>query len=352
MNYECLSDYLARRYAPSDYPAIRAQAEDFARRRPFAGMRILEATPLYFNTSAKLLPLVAGGAEVVLSLVPGVPRDRRFVAWARELGFACEEAPTGGFDLVSDCIGLHAGLSPRLGFAELTHSGIGYYRDSARPCFNTDGGRIKRIEGALGTGDGLVRGLARFGQDVGPGQRWLLLGFGKIGSGVGIRLRTLGADVAVVEAAAVRGRLRGTPVGDFEWVDMADRDAVAAAARRATHIVTATSVAGVVGRSYPPRAFLEGQVLVNIGAEDEYGPEFAPEQVLNGKVAVNFALEEPTHLRYIETTFALQNEGLAWIATHPGACGVVAPPEEMEERLLAIVRREGAIAGELRLIGL
>lgn len=78
--------------------------------------------------------------------------------------------------------------------------------------------------------------------------------------------------VEVVEAVAVRGRLENTPEGDFPFVDMEDPDAVVAAVRRATHIVTATSVAGVIGRRYPVEPFLEGQVLVNIGAEDEYGP--------------------------------------------------------------------------------
>ena len=133
---------------------------------------------------------------------------------------------------------------------------------------------------------------------------------------------------------------------------MEDPDAVVAAVRRATHIVTATSVAGVIGRRYPVEPFLEGQVLVNIGAEDEYGPLFPEQSVLNRKVAVNFALEEPTHLRYIETTFALQNAGLEWVLNHPEARGIVVPPEPMQESLLVIVRREGAIAGELRLIGL
>lgn len=66
--------------------------------------------------------------------------------------------------------------------------------------------------------------------------------------------------------------------------------------------------------------------------------------MLNRKVAVNFALEEPTHLRYIETTFALQNAGLEWILNHPEARGIVVPPELMQESLLEIVRREGAIA--------
>ena len=37
---------------------------------------------------------------------------------------------------------------------------------------------------------------------------------------------------------------------------------------------------------------------------------------------------------------------------HPEARGIVVAPEPMQESLLEIVRREGAIAGELRLIGL
>ena len=352
MDYRILSACLERHYEPSDYPSILMQTEDFNRRKPFKGMRILEATPLFFNTSAKLLPLLAGGAEVVLSLRPGVPRDEQFVAWAQKIGIQTQATPAGPFDLVSDCIGLHADLAPRYGFAELTHSGTGYYRQCGKPCFNTDGGRIKRIEGALGTGDGLIRGMAHFGYTVGSGQHWVLFGFGKIGSGVGLRLRKAGAEVTVVESVTVRSHLEGTPLGDFPWIDMEDVEAVAAAVRSATHIVTATSVAGVIGRCYPREAFDHGQVLVNIGAEDEYGPEFEPKRVLNHKVAINFALGEPTHLRYIETTFALQNAGLEWVIGHQELQGVINPSEEMEERFLGIVRRAGAIAGELELIGL
>ncbi len=352
MEYEFLSQYLAEKYTEADYPVIRTQTIDFAHRRPFAGLRILEATPLFFNTSAKILPLLAGGADITLSLIPGVPRDDRFVQWIHSNGIATTAVPDDSFDLISDCIGLHAHLQPRIGYAELTHSGINHYTHCAKPCFNSDGGRIKRIEGALGTGDGLIRGLQHFGLDVGPGQHWLLFGFGKIGSGVGIRLRAAGATVTVVEARANRERLVGTPVGDFEWIDMTDIQAVSRAAQTATHIVTATSVSGVIGRNYPIEAFRQGQILVNIGAEDEYGPAFQPEEVLNGKVAVNFALEEPTHLRYIETTFALQNAGLEWLLRHPDAQGVVTPPVSMEEQLLDIVRHEGSIASELRLIGL
>ena len=159
---EKLLQYLESHYAPQDYPVIRAQYNDFQGRRPFAGLRILEATPLFFNTIAKFLPLVAGGAEVTLSHIGGVPYDPAFIGWAEARGIRIATNKEEGFDLVSDCIGLHSDLRPKYGFAELTHSGIGYYADCDKPCFNTDGSRIKRIEGALGTGDGLIRGLQAF----------------------------------------------------------------------------------------------------------------------------------------------------------------------------------------------
>lgn len=349
---EQLSTYLQQHYLPADYPVIRAQCADFMRRRPFERLKILEATPLFFNTIAKFLPLIAGGAQVTLSHIEGVPYDPAFIEWAERIGLQVARQKGEGYDLVSDCIGLHSDLHPRYGFAELTHSGIAYYTHSAKPCFNTDGSRVKRIEGALGTGDGLIRGLQLFGQRVEPSQRWLLFGFGKIGSGVGIKLKATGAQVEVVESRSMRDRLQQTPVGAFPFIDMTDREAVVAAVQRATHIVTATSVAGVISRSYPVEPFLQGQVLVNIGAEDEYGEKFPESAVLNRKVAINFALEEPTHLRYIETTFALQNAGLEWILHHPEAHGIVPPSETMQEQLLDIVRREGAIADELQLIGL
>ena len=119
---EKLLQYLESHYAPQDYPVIRAQYNDFQGRRPFAGLRILEATPLFFNTIAKFLPLVAGGAEVTLSHIGGVPYDPAFIGWAEAQGIRIATNKEEGFDLVSDCIGLHSDLRPKYGFAELTHS--------------------------------------------------------------------------------------------------------------------------------------------------------------------------------------------------------------------------------------
>lgn len=352
-----LTDFLETQYLQEDYPTLRAQCSDFSARQPFLGVRILDATPLFFNTTAKYLPLLAGGAHLTLSCVEGVPYDPKFVEWISDIGMPIiknleAERSVARYDLISDCIGLHADLNPKIGFCELTRSGLERFKYSSKPCFDSDSSRIKRIEAALGTGDGFARGLQASGHEISPDQRWLLFGFGKIGQGVAFRLRAAGAFVTVVESKSCQNRLKGTPVGDFPWIDMNDSEAVTNAVCQSTHIVTATSSEGVIGRNYPIKPFLEGQLLINMGAEDEYGPGFRDDQVLNRKRALNFSLPEPTRLRYIETTFALQNAGLEWLLYHPHSSGIIPAPESLQEDLLSHVRSHGAIRHELALIGL
>lgn len=50
-------------------------------------------------------------------------------------------------------------------------------------------------------------------------------------------------------------------------------------------------------------------LIANMGVEDEFGPEVPAERVLNAKSPLNFVLEEPTHLKYIDPTMALDNYG-------------------------------------------
>ena len=47
MMVDQLLTYLQKHYRPEDYPVIRAQYADFESRKPFAGLKILEATPLF-----------------------------------------------------------------------------------------------------------------------------------------------------------------------------------------------------------------------------------------------------------------------------------------------------------------
>ena len=60
-----------------------------------------------------------------------------------------------------------------------------------------------------------------------------------------------------------------------------------------------------------------------------------------------FALPEPTHLRYLDATFALHNAcGLA-LLTGSFPPGVSPPPRGLEDEILTIVRSRSTIRDEL-----
>lgn len=59
-------------------------------------------------------------------------------------------------------------------------------------------------------------------------------------------------------------------------------------------------------------------MLVNLGAEDEFGPAIRDDEVLGGKgLPLNHHLKEPTQNRYIDSSLAAHLLGLAALAAHP-----------------------------------
>ena len=167
------------------------------------------------------------------------------------------------------------------------------------------------------------------------------------------------------------------PSGDFsavleqngvDVVDCHDYAAVAALIEKADFVVTATGVAGALNAPELKKSLLSTKaVLANMGVEDEYGEAIPAEKVLNAKGPLNFILEEPTHLKYIDTSLALhaalaellvqeaksatlaeranfESEG---IATPVGTVGLRFPPQELEQRLLSIAIQNGVIGPEI-----
>ena len=167
------------------------------------------------------------------------------------------------------------------------------------------------------------------------------------------------------------------PAGDFsavllqngvDVVDCHDYVAVSALIEKADFVVTATGVAGALNAPELKKSLLSTKaVLANMGVEDEYGEAIPAEKVLNAKGPLNFILEEPTHLKYIDTSLALhaalaellvqeakstilaeraafESEG---VATPVGTVGLRYPPQELEQRLLTIAIQNGVIGPEI-----
>lgn len=412
-----LSSVLDDVYEKNEYPALAALESEWAYSRPFDGLRVLVATPIYRNTMTQYRALLAGGASILVGF-SGM-NDPEVVDFLKDWGIPVvtpaemlEAESRGEFvDLVLDCAGPFAELHPKIGFVELTRSGVQYYKNAKKPVYVADSGIVKRIETSLGTGDGYFRALEKLGFGVAEnasgagfeGKKLVVFGSGKVGSGIALQGVRRGCAVSVVtdlkrftnlenatksalssagSAAGGECAANSMPAGDFSAVleqngvnvvDCHDYAAVSALIENADFVVTATGVKNALAAPELTAALLSTKaILANMGVEDEYGEAIPAEKVLNAKGPLNFILEEPTHLKYIDTSLALhaalaellvQEKSLAERANLEGCAtlddcenveeaaatsvGLRFPPQELEQRLLSIAIQNGIIGPEI-----
>ena len=387
-----LSSVLDDVYLPNEYPALAALEAEWFETRPFVGLRVLVATPIYRNTMTEYRALLAGGASLMVGC-SGL-NDGEVVDFLKDYDVPVVtpaemlEAESRGesVDLVLDCAGAFASLHPKIGFVELTRSGVHYYKNAQKPVYVADSGIVKRIETSLGTGDGYFRALEKLGYGASgnssetsfEGKRLLVFGSGKVGSGIALQGVRRGCCVTVVtdlarlqsQAAQSESSANSMPAGDFSQmleqngvgvVDCHDFANVSELIDCADFVVSATGVKNALAAPELQNSLLTTlAVLANMGVEDEYGEAIPPERVLNGKVPLNFILEEPTHLKYIDTSLALHAalaerlvqeaatlEDSSDAASAENDAGLRYPPQELEQRLLSIAIQDGVIGPEI-----
>lgn len=348
-----IDEILASAYTERDYPAAKHLTELWTKTRPLEGLSVLEATPIFRNTMTKYRALIAAGARLIVGIRDGVIYDPAVVELMREAGCPIVRWDDAPFevDLILDNAGGFSSWHPRLGFAELTRSGVEKYRNSDKPVFLADGGKIKRIETFLGTGEGYFRAMAARGHSDWRGKKLVVFGSGKVGSGLIFYAKRNGARVVVVsDPASVSERTR--PLID-EHVDFRDVAGTRRAVADAFAVVTATGVLHALDHDDVPEALVASPALLaNMGVEDEFGPRVPAARVLGEKKSLNFYLDEPTHLRYIDATLSLHSAGAVWIARHAGTLppGIIPPPEALEDELLRVTRERGRIADEMKFL--
>ena len=349
-------------YEKREYPALLALTREWAQVRPFEGLRVLAATPVFRNTLLQYRALLAGGDDLVVGIGGSengatMPCDSGIVEVLRGNGIpviGLQEAQKLAFDLILDCAGQFSACHPRFGFVELTRSGVQFYENCEHPVYVADSGIVKRIETCLGTGEGYVRALAQLGHDFDDGKKFVVFGSGKVGQGIVLQLLRSGANVQVVTDCS-RGSNAFLDANGVPVTDCNDLDGVAALVRDADFVVTATGVKGALDRPQIVEALLASNaVLANMGVEDEYGPGVPSTRVLAEKKPLNFILEEPTHLKYIDASLAL-HAALGELLLREAADGLTAnkkagpldPPSELEQRILSMTMQDGLIGPEI-----
>lgn len=344
-----LLEYAGSRYPRGECPAIYAQTDEWIQTSPLRGCRVLDATPVFFNTLMKHAALLAGGASLTVEY-GGMPFDPEAVSVLRDAGVRTvspKEAADMDFDAVLDCGGINASVRSRYGYAELTRSGVYKYAGHRCPVILVDSGVIKTIETGLGTGDGFVRALREIGLGDLSGRNIVVFGCGKVGRGVAVRciMENAGHVTVVDDMRSIK------PPAGAHLIDMRDAEGISNALRGAWCAVAATGIRCALERNVNIRELADSGILVaNMGVEDEFGPDMPAERVLNGKSPLNFILREPTRMRYIDPTMALDN--FAAVKLCSGGCveGVSLPDPDLEQRILENIR-SGAVGPELERFG-
>ena len=139
-------------------------------------------------------------------------------------------------------------------------------------------------------------------------QRVVLFGFGKVGQGIAHGLMPFTSEIAVVEADP--DRLQRARDWMLTGLCNLDQGGVEALVSEADLVVTATGRRNVISDFYDGSPFRRARYLANMGGEDEFGPAFAESEVLVGKKPINFAIDQPTKIRYLDPVFHAHNLGL------------------------------------------
>lgn len=328
-NYEKILPYVSAHYDEQDYGALAHQYAQWVETKPLSGLRILDATPLFRNTLLKYRNLLAAGAELTIGLSDVISHNGEALLFAVEQLGLQTTRKQGSFDIVLDCAGVFATSEIRIGAVELTRSGVDYYKKSNITTFVADSSRIKEIETEFGTGESLIRAMRQLGYTDFSDKVVTIFGSGKVGRGLLRQVLLQGCRVRVVSDPDKAPR-------SCDLIDYRDRKAVEKAVRESWAVVMATGVRGALEKTIDPTVAIRSDaLLINMGAEDEFGESFPKGRLLENGRTLNFILQEPTHLRFIDPTMALHNYGAQFLIENKNLTGIVLPTKIMEQNILA-----------------
>ncbi|HWH14847.1 MAG TPA: adenosylhomocysteinase [Miltoncostaeaceae bacterium] len=278
-------------WADREMPVLRAIREDFAGRRPLAGLRVAACLHVTTETANLVRTLRAGGADVVLvASNPLSTQDEVAAAlvdeWGvrvlarrgedagtyyRHIAAAIDHAPHITMDDGADVIGvLHAerreAAAGVIGGTEETTTGVVRLRALEReggllfPVLSVNDARTKHMfDNRYGTGQSTVDGLLRATNILLAARTAVVAGYGWCGRGVASRLRGMGARVIVTEVDPLRA-LEAVMDG-FEVRTMHE------AAPIGEVFVTATGDVDVIRPEHVAR-MRDGVILANAGHFD------------------------------------------------------------------------------------
>ncbi|MCE3044806.1 NAD-binding protein [Legionella sp. 16cNR16C] len=326
-------------YTKEAAPFMHQQLEEWKITKPLAGLRVVHHVPLVPNTLLKIACLIAGGAEVTVtnpsSFMTAHPEA---VDCLKQAGIRYTEnlsqLRSETFDLYFDCgAELYQALGkPGIGAIELTGSGDLIYRNQELdfPVISIDHSLTKQLETVFGCADSCHSAISQLLGINTVNKSWLIFGFGKIGRGVAYFCAQNKAAVVAVDIC--ENQRRSARQLGIEAINPLDKQTLHQAIQNAEIIVTATGSKAIMN-AYPHDWF-SGKILANMGVYDEYGAGFGEEEVLNQKKPVNFVLNDPTPMKYIDPEFYIHNIAALTLLSENLSQGVHGPTKDLDNRII------------------
>ncbi|MDP3706380.1 MAG: NAD(P)-dependent oxidoreductase [Legionellaceae bacterium] len=322
--------------AADSMPFLDAHRDQVQRNKPYQGLTILHNVPLTLVTVFKIEVLALGGAVVTTTSPSFFPVENRAADLLKQAHFKVQTDHQfhETFDLHLDCCAELAHLpSPKLGAVELTQSGSKLYQSASSnyPVVSIDDSKLKVLETFFGTGDGFYRALhQRVGNDL-QNKPFVVFGHGKVGRGIVYALQQFASHITVID---LKSNLTVRSPG-VQYIDAHNKKAIREAIATAFCTITATGIKDLLTDFYAfHKSDFGSSILTNMGADDEYGPNFESNDVVFDKRAFNFSLTEPTAFRYLDPIFYSHNVAIDLILSKQVNTGYNPFPQDMAHNIL------------------
>ena len=373
------------KWVERNMPVLRGIGEDFARTRPFEGLKVALSVHLEAKTAYLCRVMEMGGAEMYVTGsnplstqddVAAALASRGMQVFAR-YGCTMEEYESclcsvleagpniiidDGGDLVHLIHTKYTDLIPKvIGGCEETTTGIHRLRAMAKagtlrfPMVMVNDADCKHMfDNRYGTGQSVWDGIMRTTNLIVAGKVVVVSGYGWCGKGVSLRAKGLGAKVIVTETDPVRA-LEAVMDG-FQVMPMAE------AARLGDMFITVTGCSGVITAEHFEH-MKDGAILTNAGhfdvevdmaglnalAVEKYEARHNIQGYVlpSGKTLftiaegrlVNLAAGDGHPAEIMDMSFAIQALSAEYLAKHRTELvpGVISVPRELDE---AVARRK------------
>ena len=337
INYKILAsthNYFTNKEAPFLFELRELMKE----KQPYKGLKILHNIPITLESIIKIECLLLAGADVTVTGLKTLPPMQRALEILNDANVKINlqrDNLKDSFDIHLDCCAELTELNaPHFGAVELTQTGTHIYQkiNLSYPVISVDDCQLKCLE-TIGTGDAFVRAVQSLTNIQLTTKKIILFGYGKVGKGIINALKPYTDDIVIVEKDEKVEELIKNDVSKNKIISFSNIQSIKQELKNTFCAVTATGIVNLISEHFTKEDFA-GVYLANMGAGDEFGPKFSSHDVLFEKLPINFSLQFPTKMQYLDPIFYAHNTSIDLLIANKISLGYMAFPADLSIDIL------------------